>query len=862
MKLPIRMLPVLGVALVIALGPASAQERLETVLERGYAVEWLVCGPLPSDLPGGILEAVDKGTLPLSETDYLAGMGGVSRARPKAQAKIDVGGVSSEWTELRAEGPALDLTGLFVDRRQGVAYAAFYTHSDWARTVYFDIQTPLGARIWVNGFPARNVRATPLSAAGLDRFTADLRVGRNLIMIQAPLADVESMASRASLTPREFRARTFRNRPLLTDTTGFEMGLRILPAQPVGPLIVVPRLEAMGSFSGKAGAMHQDALLTLFNPEGSLSNTIGVTMSVVGVAEPVKQAILPIAPQTQKEALLSIPIGDASPGQSVDVQVTVTSGRDSVSFPARLNARRAPSQGKMFVVTGGRYRAGTSEDQRARVKRRMDEIDRNLVLLENEPDYGFDLAEAEAWESHWLTRPAMRDRLADAANLGRAAPHAGYSLPDERIVGGEVLVRNLAYGHFTADALLARRGGCYLAWNAVGVCPQLPQILAKTTGLGVISALPVRGLPAVFQQLGPDGSAMVHRRREPSRAPASATDLRELAIVQRRELLHLGLDTDVLVVESDVPPPEPFYLGACRDLARSVPSVRVTGSGGEEFLLAAQEAVEQQGLPVPRAGRAMTATEPGMLLAQPAIKQAHTRVESILITTEKLATLAALQGARYPHHTLDYAWRQVIYNSRVDRLGLAPTPGVYLDMLAGYRDAEAVTRRTLNASTAFLASRVNTYAGLQSNKEGAMAFVVFNPSSWIRTDVCDANVSLPRSRGFTVLDDQGDPVPFTLSDPGTAGSRLQVVATDVPPLGYRTYYLMPEGRPVQPTTDDGLVIENDYSRVEIDRAQGGGIAVLTAEETGEEDARGLLNDAIAVEALAELDNSGKDFWTT
>ena len=54
---------------------------------------------------------------------------------------------------------------------------------------------------------------------------------------------------------------------------------------------------------------------------------------------------------------------------------------------------------------------------------------------------------------------------------------------------------------------------------------------------------------------------------------------------------------------------------------------------------------------------------------------------------ERLATLAWLRGAPYPAESLDKAWRQLAYGAHHDAITGTESDQVYLDLLAGWREA-------------------------------------------------------------------------------------------------------------------------------------------------------------------------------
>ncbi len=846
---------------------AHAQERIETLLQRGYVSEWLVCGPFASDITGGIGYALKRGEVPLGEKDYLESIGGVARARPKESTAVRDGGTSRTFSRVRAEDPLLDLSPVFKSTKEGIAYAAFSVRSGLGVLVYFDVQTPLGARMWLNGFPLRSIRPAPITAGGVDRFAAELRTGVNTVVIEAPFLDLGSLAGLAGMSSKELATRGFRNRPLLKDPNGFQLALRILPAQTLGKLVFVPRLDSTGSFSGRIDNASQDVLLTVFNPQSVSSLPVAVSTTVHGVPEPVRQVILPVPPESQKEVILSIPTGGAPPGGSVEVEVTLTLEGQSKSFSRRVDIGKTPEKGTIYLVTGAHYQPDAIEDQRDHVERRMAEIDRNLIMMDGDPDYGFHLGTGPVWKPYWQAHPAKRQALEDTVAELRTAPSAGHGIVDERIVTGETLARNLAHGYRIAEHFLDEPGRCYLAWNAVAIAPQTPQLLGKAHVRGIVSNLPIPGLPSVFSHLAPDGSHTIHRRKQPSSGLTSIGQLKENAAVQRRELLSQGITSDVLVNVGVISPPEPFFLGECGDLARSLPSIKITGAGGESFLNDAWEAVNHLGATIPATGRLMTTQNPGELLAQRDLKQAHSRVENMLITAEKLATCAATIGAAYPAAALDHAWRQLLFGSTPDRLGFAQTPRNYIDTLLAYRDAATTADEIVRRATAHIAQRANTNGPLPARAENVIPLLVFNPSIWPRTDVCVTSVSLPGAVGLTVTDDKGRNTPFladriTRSQGRLTSARLTFVARNIPSLGYATYYIHPQGAIPAERQDTGAIIENEFLRIAVDPDKGGAIVSLSMKEPAKEFANGLINDLLALDELGELTRNGRELWTT
>ncbi|HIJ74620.1 MAG TPA: hypothetical protein HPP83_11020, partial [Candidatus Hydrogenedentes bacterium] len=725
----------LALAACAAALPSTAQESLDTVLDRGYIRQWLVCGPFKPDVAGGIVAALERGEAPLGDTDFMDPLGGIGRVRPKHLLKVETDDGVAIWQMAGATDETLDLAPFFPDAREGLSYAGFYAKAATPRTVYLDVQSPLGVRIFFNGFPARAIRPAPITATGVDRFTLVFRAGLNLLVMEVPGATFEALAELDNTGASEFKARALMNRPLLTGKSGFEIGLRILPLEEFGPIAYVPRLASSGTFSGWAEDPRQDVTVTLFNPLPVMSPPI-ILEAQAGEAGPATTATVPgVPPESQREVILGIPTGDLSSGQALRVNVSIEAEGEKTSFMGSVNVLPRPRDGKVYFITGLRYRPESPEDQRTATQRLMEECARHMALLTEEPDYGFDLGPIHLWKAFVTAHPAQRSAVRYAVGMSRCAPRAGYGHPDERLVCGELLVRNLAYGRIAAERLLGDAGMSFDAWGLSGVCPQLPQLVAGAGLAGVVSNLPVRGVPEFFWHEGLDNTRVLHRRKTPSGGPRSLRDLRDMVAVQRRELLERGIPSDLLISESVVTPPEPFFLGACERLGRSVPAIMVTGAGGGELFADTRELVLRGAAELPVAARAMNAVRLGELLAQPDLKRAHAELEADLCAAEMFATFAALFGAEYPESALDLAWRHLMYASAPERLGFAPTPRAYVDALAAYREAAEYANAVLDRSMAYLAERADVYANAPSPSENVLALVVFNASSMQRTDV-------------------------------------------------------------------------------------------------------------------------------
>ena len=126
---------------------------------------------------------------------------------------------------------------------------------------------------------------------------------------------------------------------------------------------------------------------------------------------------------------------------------------------------------------------------RIRLVRLMDKL---LHLLEHNPDYthfNLDGQTVLLWD-YVEIRPENRGRLEEYVSAGRLGVGPWFILPDEFLVSGESLVRNLQLGHRIAAEFGHVQKAGYIP-DTFGHISQLPQILR---GFDIGTAMHFRGL--------------------------------------------------------------------------------------------------------------------------------------------------------------------------------------------------------------------------------------------------------------------------------------------------------------------------------------------------------------------------------
>ncbi len=211
----------------------------------------------------------------------------------------------------------------------------------------------------------------------------------------------------------------------------------------------------------------------------------------------------------------------------------------------------------------------------------------------------------------------------------------------------------------------------------------------------------------------------------------------------------------------------------------------------------------------------------GVQTTQSETKRGNRKSEVALLDAEKLASIGTLFGQFYPQDGFDASWKKVLFNQFHDIL---PGSGIginYVDAARKYAEVWRFSGDTITATMNDLAARVKT---------DDVSVLVFNPLSWERSGIVEADVQLPEGYELRGLQDSSARVGYDLirSDPGTNRMRIRFKVERVPPIGYKVLNALV----VKPGTpdSDGIVpmpvistetsLENGFLRLTVDPQTG------------------------------------------
>jgi alpha-mannosidase len=325
-------------------------------------------------------------------------------------------------------------------------------------------------------------------------------------------------------------------------------------------------------------------------------------------------------------------------------------------------------------------------------------VDGVLAVLEADDTFtSFTLdGQAIVLEDYVEVRPENEGRLRALLAAGRLEVGPSYVLPDEILVGGESLVRNLLLGRLACRRFGVEPSTAGYLPDSFGHPAQLPQILA---GFGIRTFLFSRGLGDELDEVG----VVFRWRAGPAEVVACQmlphydnfarltwyhdAEQRVRAVVEYfGPLVHrAGGDEILLANGSDHLPVEPELPEILAELEQTFGATFRIGRY-DEYRPAAEGLPEHEGELV---GSRLQNVLRGVNSARIYLKQANERSERRLLSIETAAALRALRGgAPYPAADLRLAWRDLLRNQPHDSICGCSCDEVHRDMLVRYEQLE------------------------------------------------------------------------------------------------------------------------------------------------------------------------------
>lgn len=483
-----------------------------------------------------------------------------------------------------------------------------------------------------------------------------------------------------------------------------------------------------------------------------------------------------------------------------------------------------------------------------------------IQRMEEYPDFVFtcDQVVLLAWVQE--ADPGLFEKIKARVAEGRWVNTGGWWVePDCNMPMGESFVRQGLYGQRFLLAEFGRSATVGMNADPFGHNAMIPAILR---GQGMDSYTFLRPAPhesdlfdTPFWWVAPDGSRVL-ASRIPYRYNSSAA---EIASQTETSLAQLDRRFAPLMI---------FYGvgnhggGPTRANIESIHRYQRMGTFGElimstprrffDEVLARQQSLDRQAErpDLPDWSGDLQHHAAGCYSAHSHIKAWQRRAQHAVLAAERWAVIAdrlqAQEGPAtpnpamlYPRADLERAWKQVLFNQFHDVLpGSAIEPG-YDDARDQLGEALAISKRIITRAHNLIAQQIAIDA-----EQDTEPVVVFNPHPW--AVIADLHINYGHQpNGAHVVDANGEPTSHQRVQPaaitGQPSRGAILFRTQLPPLGYRLYRIRPgeQGATSDLAVDDqrssdgdgGLVLENNFLRVEID-AGSGWLRTLLDKRTG------------------------------
>ncbi|MBO3802386.1 MAG: alpha-mannosidase [Candidatus Brockarchaeota archaeon] len=423
-------------------------------------------------------------------------------------------------------------------------------------------------------------------------------------------------------------------------------------------------------------------------------------------------------------------------------------------------------------------------------------------LMEKHPDLRFSHSQAVTYKVAEEEFPRLFGKIREKVRAGSWDVTASMWVePDLNMVGTEALVRQiLCAKRYVKEKFGLEPAVCWEP-DTFGHVWTLPQVLRKS-GLLYYYFMRCGKGERMFWWEGPDGSKVLaftsvyNNFVTPGNVVEVAKELYE----------RYGIKTSMFVygVGDHGGGPTEEDIESAREMMRKPTLPALEFSTTHKFY----EEVSKEAGGLPTVRDELNFTFDGCYTTHAEIKKYNRLCERTLVDAEKFSCISG----RYPREGFLEAWRKALFNQFHDILDGSGIPECY-------HHADALAEEALGFARAKLKDALGSIASSIKFKGEGVPIVVFNSLSWERKDV--AKLQIPKHlvpRRPVLLDEQG-----RAHEVQMVGGRAVFIA-EVPPLGYRTYYLAEDGARGSGRGGGASAaentLENEFLKVELDPRSG------------------------------------------
>jgi mannosylglycerate hydrolase len=437
-------------------------------------------------------------------------------------------------------------------------------------------------------------------------------------------------------------------------------------------------------------------------------------------------------------------------------------------------------------------------------------IDRLLEILDRDEDFRYFMLDGQTivLDDYLEIQPEQEEHLKRYTRAGRILVGPWYLQPDEFLVSGESLIRNLQIGLRRAAEFGSTMHVGYVP-DCFGHIAQLPQILQ---GVGIDNAVFWRGVGAEattseFYWTAPDGTKVlvIHLADPVGYSNARFLPLNPEEFVARVELLasnilpqattnnllfmngsdHLepqnGLPAVIALANVLLAHIDPEHAKILTHSANSSVQQSSNGHNKDYDSIAVRigtlpeyiECVRQQNTQFPTLTGEMRSSQyahllPSVLSTRMWIKQQNTATEHLLERmVEPLTAWAMTLGAPYPHGLIRAAWKYLLQNHPHDSICGCSIDQVHRENSVRFAQSQQIGENITAQALQQIAAEVDTrapFAAPHTTSE-PIPIVVFNPAPGPRTASVQTTVQLSGTlSNGVIVDEQGRYMPYRVTN--------------------------------------------------------------------------------------------------
>lgn len=765
--------------------------------------EWLVSGPWVMDTKGAFEAEHIFERSAIMDEDYL----GCERdARPNAGDIVEnryLGRAQIEWTSLNKTSMRFD-TGpghMYYEgdhddlyrtvKRNCVFYVGAYVACEEDADVIISLRHS-GVKAFVNGnmiYECLDGIACGLPAPDY-AFPAHLNKGENFILFKlrpGHFADrVEFSLSNAVLHPVVARAGGMgMTKPV---PTHYYFGSKELPRQVFETLVGVFKDSSEGAIVIECAGYREELNLEKL----SKGDVVYTKLSAPAEAELV-----------EKTLIFTLTGGGESACREFEFILTPLDDYDGADYD----------------LAHFHFDTTYHEEQRIYALGAIGLVKKYVDYLNEDPDFKGSLSEIDYLHPYFSMYPRDRETIKKGFEEGRLESDTFYNQPNELTSSAEGLARNAIYGQIYHRDFLGRKAYVYNPLDVFGHPNQLSQICKKAGCTSVTWTKEVLGFNPLFKHISPDGTSLIHRKTHFGRDYAKKVEIKaargsgvpDVSFGNVKQRPADWAKKSVIPIKFAVP--SDFHGAIIKS--------------DEETMAVKRSNIEPT-------ARDMSRYHIGSSISKSDLKIANRLGDNFIIAAEKLSVIAALLGAKYPEQALDKVWRQLLCGQHHDSITGTHNEMSFVDLMAEYREAIALAVDILENAANYIASKIILKGGENT------PVVVFNTHTWERTDTARVKLTLPKPiEHFSFKTGEGETVPFELIEQTQEGEVYKIrvrVLLSVPALGFTTIYLNESETTadIEMKTESTYSIENEFYKIMVDPALGGGITSVFDKRNGKE----------------------------